>query len=161
MPETFDATRVSGVFLATLFDVAPSTIGAWRAQGMPLREDGMYDARACMRWWARRKVRVAEGDEEAQAKADRLRARLLELKVEREEGKLIPLENALAVWGRAVVNAKTGILSIPNAIELLLPNELRPTLVPEIRARIEAALRELADAEKPEEYVTKPEGQTQ
>jgi phage terminase Nu1 subunit (DNA packaging protein) len=94
-----------------------------RENGMPIVSRGQYDMVACVQWYVEflraEIVRARRGDEteqQARARLIKATANLRELELEREEGRLLPIDHIKVQWERIVVVFKNKILSLPSKL---------------------------------------------
>jgi len=128
--------------IAALFGVSARTITEWQAAGLPVAVQGgpgvpgQYDAPACVRWLVEREVRKVQG-ESPKDRLARLQGDDLEMKLERERGKLIEAGAVEPMMRAAIVSARERIRNEPARIAVALEGMTK--------AEREALLRELFD----------------
>ena len=97
--------------IAAIFGVSARTVTEWQAAGMPVAVQGgpgtpgEYDAPACVRWLVEREVRKVQG-ESPKDRLARLQGDDLEMKLERERGKLIEAGAVEPMMRAAIVSAR-------------------------------------------------------
>lgn len=124
--------------------VSVRTVTNWIAEGMPCR---MVDgARRVVRsdanaWQKGKAEEKAPPTNEAEARARKLaaEARLAELELEREEGKVIAAEDVERAWAAMAHDLRAQLLTLP---QRWAPGLLGCKGLPDMTARIEAALQE-------------------
>jgi terminase small subunit / prophage DNA-packing protein len=113
--------------LSDLFCISDRTVRNWTAKGMPKIAPGKFDGLAAVRWYAEN-VFMPEAAESrdllSKAEAERLmlnlKAELLQVEVDKEKGKLVPLEEIKRDWGRIAQAVKTGLYGIPYRLAAIL-----------------------------------------
>lgn len=96
---------------------------------------GEYDSEACIRWQVEREVRKVQGPEAPKDRLARLQGDELEMKLERERGKLIDAAAVEPVMRAAIVSARERIRNEPARLAIALEGKTK--------AEREALLREL------------------
>lgn len=150
---------LSGKEAGDFFGVTAAAVHQWVQAGLPFvavkGKVNRFRWRDVFRWWLDNRYRpsgqptkgagrATKADSEARkASAD---ARLRELRVEREEGRLVPLEDVEAEWTRKVVAARARLLALPARLRGPLGPEAAGLVDKEIRA----VLSELAAGTKVE-----------
>lgn len=129
--------------IATIFGVTPRTITEWQAGGMPIAVQGgpgmpgEYNSEECIRWLVEREVRKVQGPEAPKDRLARLQGDELEMKLERERGKLIDAAAVEPVMRAAIVSARERIRNEPARLAIALEGKTK--------AEREMLLRELFD----------------
>jgi hypothetical protein len=129
--------------IASIFGVSARTITEWQSAGMPISvqggpgQPGEYDSEACIRWLTDREVRKVQGPEAPKDRLARLQGDELEMKLERERGKLIDAAAVEPVMRAAIVSARERIRNEPARLAIALEGKTK--------VEREALLRELFD----------------
>jgi len=129
--------------IASIFGVSARSITDWQVAGMPIAVQGgpgvpgEYDSEACIRWMVDREVRKVSGPELPKDRLARLQGDDLEMKLERERGKLIEVSAVEPVMRAAIVSARERVRSEPARLAVALEGKTK--------AEREAVLRELFD----------------
>lgn len=129
--------------IASIFGVTPRTITEWQLGGMPVAVQGgpgvpgEYNSDECICWLVEREVRKVQGPEAPKDRLARLQGDELEMKLERERGKLIDAAAVEPVMRAAIVSARERIRNEPARLSIAM----------EGRSKVEreALLRELFD----------------
>lgn len=127
--------------IASMFGVSARTITEWQASGMPIAVQGgpgvpgEYNSDECIRWMVDREVRKVQGPEAPKDRLSRLQGDELEMKLERERGKLIDATAVEPVMRAAIVAARERIRNEPARLAIALEGKTK--------AEREILLREL------------------
>jgi terminase small subunit / prophage DNA-packing protein len=130
--------------IAEIMDVSQQTISDWLAKGMPVIDrgaafnDGSYDTGAVVRWYVDWKIAGVKGESQKD-RLDRVTADLRELDLQQRQGKLVDFDLVVTVLANLVNITRTAVLAAAVAPEI--PEACRPL----IKARLDDALRELAE----------------
>jgi phage terminase Nu1 subunit (DNA packaging protein) len=144
--------------VAEIFGVSPQAVDGWLGRGCPYLEKGapgvgyQFDTADVAEWRQEQAVTKAIGDskpddqENAELRKLSAEASLAELKLARERGQLVTVEDAGKVWTKQVTTLRTRLLAIPaklagQVVGAKSPEEVRACLDEEIND----ALNELAD----------------
>jgi phage terminase Nu1 subunit (DNA packaging protein) len=157
--------------LAEVFGVSPQAIDGWLSRGCPVLEKGAplvgykFDTAAVAEWRAEQRVSEAIGGNKPASQEDAFQrktaaeAALAELKLARELGQLVTLEDVERVWQNLAAMCRARMLAIPSNIARLA---FSAESVDEARAIIEnaihEALNELAAAGITEDSPDSPDG---
>jgi terminase small subunit / prophage DNA-packing protein len=139
--------------LSDLFQVSDRTIRSWATRGMPRKAPGRFEGLEAVRWYAEN-IFIPEAAESrdllSKAEAERLmlnlKAELLQVEVDREKGKLVPLEEVKADWIRIAQAVKTTLYGIPFRLAAIIAtvdneNEIRKM----IKSEVNRALTEISE----------------
>ena len=122
--------------LARLMYVTERTILRWKKRGMPPKEDGFYDLEAVRTWHKKMLGRIrtnrSDGEPYWREMIAKNRALLLEVKLKKLEGKLVPKENVEMRDRMRILEAKN--------IFFVLPKKIAPMLVMKSQEEIEVVL---------------------
>ncbi len=137
--------------LAEFFGVSPQSIDGWLSRGCPVLERGAplvgykFDTAAVAEWRAEQRVAEAiaeakpQNPEDAFERKTAAEASLAELKLARELGQLVTLEDVERVWSNLVAMCRARMLAIPSKVASLA---LSAGSIDEARAVLESALHE-------------------
>lgn len=145
--------------LAEFFGVSPQAVDGWLSRGCPYIEKGKalhgykFDTAAVAEWRSEQRAREAIGQNapddptNAEDRIKRADASLKELKLARELGQLVTVEDVQKVWVRIVGTCRTRLLGIPAKItQLVFGAEDVDSARSILEAEIHEALNELADS---------------
>jgi len=122
--------------LARLMYVTERTVLRWKKKGMPPKKEGFYDLEAVGIWRKKMlglmKTNASDGEPYWREMIAKNRARLLEVKVKKLQGKLIPREEVELRERMRILEAKN--------IFLVLPRQIAPMLVMKSQEEIEVIL---------------------
>ena len=122
--------------LAEAMYVTERTILRWKKKGMPLKKEGFYDLEAVGIWRKKMlglmRTNASDGEPYWREMIAKNRARLLEVKVKKLQGKLIPREEV-------ELRERMRILEARN-IFFVLPRQIAPMLVMKNQEEIEIIL---------------------
>ena len=122
--------------LARLMYVTERTVLRWKKKGMPPKKEGFYDLEAVGIWRKKMlglmRTNASDGEPYWREMIAKNRARLLEVKVKKLQGKLIPREEV-------ELRERVRILEARN-IFLVLPRQIAPMLVMKNQEEIEIIL---------------------
>jgi len=122
--------------LARLMYVTERTVLRWKKKGMPPKKEGFYDLEAVGIWRKKMlglmRTNASDGEPYWREMIAKNRARLLEVKVKKLQGKLIPREEV-------ELRERLRILEARN-IFLVLPRQIAPMLVMKNQEEIEVIL---------------------
>jgi terminase small subunit / prophage DNA-packing protein len=157
--------------LAQFFGLSPQAIDGWLTRGCPVLKKGgplkgyQFDTAAVAEWRADQRVAEAISDRKSDTRDDdekriaAAEASLKELKLFREAGQLVTVEDAEQVWTKQVAAVRQKLLGIPTK---LAPLVLVAETVEEARSILEAdineALNELADGTDSDDAPLSDEG---
>lgn len=159
-----DLNQLTSEKLAQLFNVNVRTIQLWTSkEGMPfIQENGRafrYSWRLCFKWWIDHKYEAPaanHGSSEAEttqaqaaARLTLARARREEIRVDREEGRLVPVEQIEPAWLRVAETVKNRVLTLPPKAKEALPH-LNTEDVKVLHRLCREALEELSHYRPPE-----------
>lgn len=144
-PAGLDLENLTAEDVAALLGVTSRAVRLWPADGCPFHsikgKSNRFRWREVFRWWLDHRHRpaavAAPGGKvsrpEAEARKAAAEARLKELRLAREEGRLVAVEDVEAEWTRKVVTARARLLA--------LPARVRAPLGPEAAAMVDAEIR--------------------
>ena len=122
--------------LARLMYVTERTVLRWKKKGMPPKKEGFYDLEAVGIWRKKMlglmKTNASDGEPYWREMIAKNRARLLEVKLKRLQGKLIPREDV-------ELRDRMRILEARNVF-FVLPRKIAPMLVMKSQEEIELIL---------------------
>ena len=122
--------------LARLMYVTERTVLRWKKKGMPPKKEGFYDLEAVGIWRKKMlglmRTNASDGEPYWREMIAKNRARLLEVKVKKLQGKLIPKEEVELRERMRILEAKN--------IFLVLPRQIAPMLVMKSQEEIEVIL---------------------
>jgi phage terminase Nu1 subunit (DNA packaging protein) len=122
--------------LARLMYVTERTILRWKKKGMPLKKEGFYDLEAVGIWRKKMlglmRTDASDGEPYWREMMAKNRARLLEIKFKKLQGKLIPREDV-------ELRERMRILEARNVF-FVLPRKIAPMLVMKSQEEIEIIL---------------------
>ena len=122
--------------LARLMYVTERTILRWKKKGMPPKKEGFYDLEAVGIWRKKMlglmRTNASDGEPYWREMIAKNRARLLEVRVEKLEGKLLSREEVELRERMRILEAKN--------IFLVLPRQIAPMLVMKSQEEIEVIL---------------------
>lgn len=116
-------TEVTQKELARILGLSTRQIRNLELEGLPHRADGnrkLYPIPAAVDWYIRRREEQARAEfqttdyDQARARYEMARARLAEIEVAKEEGKLIPVEVVEEIYGTKMLDPlRSAILNMP------------------------------------------------
>ncbi|MBL7130685.1 MAG: hypothetical protein ISS45_04710 [Candidatus Omnitrophica bacterium] len=122
--------------LARLMYVTERTVLRWKKKGMPPKKEGFYDLEAVGIWRKKMlglmRTNASDGEPYWREMIAKNRARLLEVRVEKLEGKLLSREEVELRERMRILEAKN--------IFLVLPRQIAPMLVMKSQEEIEVIL---------------------
>jgi len=131
--------------LAEAMCVAERTILRWKKRGLPPKVDGFFDLEAVRIWrekmLGRIGTKMSDGEPYWREMIAKNRALLLEVKLKKLEGKLIPKEYLNAHNRMRVLGAKNAFFFLPEKIAPVLEMKTRK----EIEILLRKAIREIID----------------
>lgn len=107
---------VSQAELANVLGIARETVRMWTIEGMPRLDSGQYDMRVCVQWakthrWERQDD--AEPIELSRARKEAAEAAMAELRLAKEQGRLMTLEDYERFCLETFGQLKAHLLTLP------------------------------------------------
>lgn len=137
--------------LADVHGVSERTLTEWQEDGMPIESVGgrgmenQYDTAKTIEWRAQRavagKAKMTPRDER-----DHYEAKLSQLELARESGKLVAVDDVGPVWEGAILAARTGLLGLPPVLKAMIDARYGINLDQQmIEDEVHNALRKLSE----------------
>lgn len=125
--------QLSAVELGLLFGVSSRAVQQMAEQGMPFEQLKSkvyrFHWRHCLHWWIAnrykgsvRQDRGVPSKAESEAKLLAIKTEREAMKLARESGELLPLEEVEPAWMRVAETVKTRVLAIPPKAKEVLPH---------------------------------------
>ena len=131
------------------YGVSWPTIKEWRNQGMPVRDDRLYDLREIFRWWIDSEkfkrttgCSIQPGNSLEEEKL-RIEVETKRLKLQNEARELVKRQNAYATIENMFHRVRTRLESIPEELSSSLPPETRAAYIDDAKQKIRLILREM------------------
>ena len=101
----------------SFYSITKTTLQNWVAKGFPRSKRNEYSLLAGFRWWRRNVVGEESGDLQIEKlKYQKARTRREELRVQQEEGALLPREVSIRWLTRLLTEARMGFLNLPKRL---------------------------------------------
>lgn len=141
--------------LADIMGVSERTLTEWQEAGMPIEMVGgrglenQYDTAKVVEWRLQRALNGATV-ESAREERDRMEAKLLELRIAKEAGLLVSIDDVQPAWEAAILAARSDLLSLPARLKAAIDARYQIDIDPQmLDDEVYQALAKLA--EKPPE----------
>lgn len=146
-----DYNRLKRIELSRLTGYSETTVDGWIRTGCPRRPDGRYALSAVVRWLAEERIASNAANPE-RSRLLRAQAKRQELRLSRESGEVVAVEDALDYLEAVVTALREKLLAMPDRISphIVAANDLREVKTI-LSGHVEAMLRDMASID-PESF---------